>query len=460
MNFRIFAVTLGSALVGCSLYAGNATAQFYDGRVTRASYVVPEEWKEGRTGVQPVIRSSETLEDAWRIALQNDERVKAGGWNVAAANQNRAAAYAEGRPSVTVGADCLALSEPISLAPPVVVGTVPVVGQGTLGFYATVSQPLYTAGRIDSEIAASAAEVSVNRSQLARTRLDIKMAVAETYVAVLRGRQVVEVTRSKVTSLKSHVQDVENRFQVDKASRNELLAAQVALADAQQQELRAENTLEMVYAAYNRSLGRNLTDAVNIVELVDNEDPPSVEELTRSALWLRPEIAEITAQATALREQAAAACSKNSPQVALRGGFVYQGDKYIEPNGIAGVALTAEWNLFDSGRAGHQATALSQKAEALMRMRKDAESAIALEVRQKWLEVQTAKQQIAFAKLAITQADENLRVVRDRYVQRLGNNTEVLDAETLRAQAYMNLHNSFYEAQLARLRLRRATGSL
>jgi outer membrane protein TolC len=233
-----------------------------------------------------------------------------------------------------------------------------------------------------------------------------------------------------------------------------------AFADAQQQEVRAGNALDMAKAAYNRALGRSLTDAVNIVELQDDDNPPSVDDLTKVALRHRPEIAEITSHATALREQAAAACSKNAPQVSFQGGYLYQGDKYIEPNGVAGVALTAEWNLFDSGRASHQATALSQKAEALMRMRRDTESMIALEVRQKWLEFQTAKDQIAFAKVAITQADENLRVVRDRYVQRLGNNTEVLDAETLRAQAYMNLYNSSYEALLASLRLRRAVGSL
>ena len=95
-----------------------------------------------------------------------------------------------------------------------------------------------------------------------------------------------------------------------------------------------------------------------------------------------------------------------------------------------------------------------------MRLRRDTESMIALEVRQRWLEFQTAKQQMAFAKVAIAQADENLRVVRDRYVQRLGNNTEVLDAETLRAQAYMNLYNSNYDTALVRFRLQRATGGL
>ena len=93
-------------------------------------------------------------------------------------------------------------------------------------------------------------------------------------------------------------------------------------------------------------------------------------------------------------------------------------------------------------------------------MRSDAESTIALEVRQKWLEVQTARDRLDFARKATAQADENLRVVRDRYLQGLATNTEVLDGETLRAQAYMNLYNSYYESILAGLRVRRAVGNL
>jgi outer membrane protein TolC len=199
-------------------------------------------------------------------------------------------------------------------------------------------------------------------------------------------------------------------------------------------------------------------DPVHIVDLQDDGDPGGVDDLVRTAWQSRPEIKELSARAAALRDQASAECAKSSPQVSFQGGYVYQGDNYIQPNGVAGVAVTAEWNLFDSGRACHQATALSQRAEALLRLRRDTESTIALEIRQRWLEYQTAKQQITYARVAITQADENLRVVRDRYVQQLGNNTEVLDAETLRAQAYTNWYNATYDAVLVRLRLRRATG--
>jgi outer membrane protein TolC len=452
---RIFSI-LGLVLAGFSLVVGKSSGQEHDNQAKWASYVAPVDRANGTNSAHPPVRPSETLQDAWRIALENDDRIKAGGWNVSAADHNRAAACAESCPSVNVGANAIALSNQLAITSPL--GSVPVFGQGSVGFHATVTQPIYTAGRIGSEVAAAGAEVSANRSEVERTKLDVKMNVAEIYVAVLRGKRVAEVARSKVNSLKAHAQDVDNRFQFDKASRNEVLAVQVALADAQQQELRAANNLEMMKAAYNRALGRELMEAVDLVDLQDDGDPGGVDDLIRTAWRRRPEISELTARATALREQASAECSKSSPQVSFQGGYVYQGDNYIQPNGVAVAAVTAEWNLFDSGRACHQATALSQRAEGLLRMRRDAESMIALEIRQRWLEYQTARQQIDYARVAITQADENLRVVRDRYIQQLSNNTEVLDAETLRAQAYMNWYNSTYDALLVRLRLRRATG--
>ena len=244
----------------------------------------------------------------------------------------------------------------------VAAGQLPGVWQGSLGFHATVTQPIYTAGRIGSEAAAAGAQVSANRSEVERTKLDVKMNVAEVYVAVLRGKRVAEVARSKVNSLKAHARDVDNRFQVDKASRNEVLAVQVA-SRMPTAGAWAENTLEMMKAAYNRALGRDLMAAVEIVDLQDDGDPGAVDELVRTAWRCRPEISELSARPTALPRAGSAESSKSSPQVSFQGGYVYQGDNYIQPNGIAVAAVTAEWNLFDSGRACHQATALSQRGK-------------------------------------------------------------------------------------------------
>lgn len=114
----------------------------------------------------------------------------------------------------------------------------------------------------------------------------------------------------------------------------------------------------------------------------------------------------------------------------------------------------------DFGRLSNQASALREKAEAVSRTRKDAESVIALEVRQRWLDLQTARQRIQVAWQATAQADENLRIARGRYEQQAGTNTEVLNAQTSRVQAYTNFYNCTYQAVLAGMRLRRAVGNL
>ena len=70
--------------------------EVYDGQLPRAVYVSPADEAVRGGGVQPAASASETLEDAWRIALENDDRIKAGGWDVSAASHTRAAASPKG----------------------------------------------------------------------------------------------------------------------------------------------------------------------------------------------------------------------------------------------------------------------------------------------------------------------------------------------------------------------------
>ena len=64
------------------------------------------------------------------------------------------------------------------------------------------------------------------------------------------------------------------------------------------------------------------------------------------------------------------------------------------------------------------------------------------------------------AESAVEQANENLRVVRNRYQAGASTNSEVLDAEALREQALSNRDNARFEVELAKLRLARAIGAL
>ena len=76
------------------------------------------------------------------------------------------------------------------------------------------------------------------------------------------------------------------------------------------------------------------------------------------------------------------------------------------------------------------------------------------------IDLDSAQEQVNVSQKALASADENLRVSRNRYTQGAGTNTEVLDAQTLRTNAYSNYFRSLYNSVLAEMRLLRAIGAL
>jgi outer membrane protein TolC len=135
-------------------------------------------------------------------------------------------------------------------------------------------------------------------------------------------------------------------------------------------------------------------------------------------------------------------------------------NRYLAQEGTWSVLLGVQWTLFDGGLARHQAGALNAKADAAADMRRDAQTQIALQVRNAWLAVRESRSRIDAAQAALAQADENLRVARDRYQSGVGTNTEVLDADTLRVRSQSNHFGAVYDNVVAVMRLRRSVGDL
>ena len=407
----------------------------------------------------------ETLKQAWAVALEVDRQLQSKRHNVSSAQQFLQSARAQRWPTLGIEGSYTARSaDPAfrfdSFGIPLPTNVFRYAQNENAAFFAKADLPLYTSGRIRHGIDAAAANVTSATFELAKYHSDLKMSVAEEYIMVLRAQREVEVTQSAVRSLEAHARDVEMLLEQKQVPRNDLLAAQVALSHAQQRAIRANNHLDASRAAYNRRLGRPLTSAVRIAELPVEMMAGDVETLTARALRTRPAVAGLSAQIHALRYQAAGLRARNRPQAELRGEYVFEENRFRSPEGIAAVGVGVSWNLFDGGRNRYEAAALSQRAESLSRTQADLESVIALEVRRAWLDVHETRRRLTVTLQACQRADENLRVARKRYSVGVGTNTEVLDAETLRTETYRNHYNATYDAILAVLRLRHATGEL
>lgn len=431
---------------------------------------------------------AENLEQAWQMAIAANPLLQAARWNTSAASLNSSAARRDRLPTgQNLTADAQ-LNRSLTFNAP------QGGGPGGMGFpllgsqtnipisLTTISQPVYAGGRLANAIDQADAQYGAQRADQVRTALDLKLNVAESYIAVLKARRDLGVARSNVSRLQSFLSDVKNRKQVGMATRNEELAAEVSLANARLREIQSRNSLDTAWAGYNRYLMRPL-DVV--VELEEPSVPPSVANvegltsralrvrpefaqlndqevaaLTSQAIGRRPELASLGQQARALRAEAEVTRSSMRPQVNVNGAYVYLGANTLSNQNILAATATVEWKFFDGGATRRRAAALENQQRALLRQRADTAADIALQVRTRWLSLSEARERVAVSKVAVDQAEENMNVVQDRYRQQLSTYTEVLDAENQRLQAYSNFYNASYDEALAFFRLRRAVGDL
>jgi len=405
---------------------------------------------------------AESLQQAWDTALAVDRSLKASRENTAAAASLLEAAKSARLPNVALEAGYTALDNtPAAKAEFFGQSLQMPLAQKESGAYkAMATLPLYTGGRIGRGIDAAAASLDAAKLGEVGDVQSLKLRVAEAYVNVLRAGRMLKVAESHVQSLEAHARDVRNLHEQGMVAKSDLLSVRVALADAHQKALQAANAGDLARAAYNRLLARPLDQAVGLDELAPENGSQPLAILTERAISQRSELAALARQVEALRHQAAAVRGETSPQVALSGGYGYQENRYQVHQGQWMVTLGAKWNLFDGGMVSHRASAVERQAAALAEQREELASIVALQVRQAWLDVEETHKRILVTQSAIAQAEENLRVVRDRYGNGLSTHTEVLNAETLRANGEASHASARYEAALAGLRLKRAVGEL
>ena len=407
----------------------------------------------------------ETLEEAWAIALSADRVLQSKQWGVSSAQYALQSAQAQRWPTAAIEGSYTVRSDEQSLrftmpGVPLPFDSLPLTQNESFAFRGLVDLPLYTSGRIGAGIEAAGARLSSAALDVEEAKLDLRLRVAERYVMVLRAEREVEVAQCTVSSLESHYRDAELLYKHEQVPQNDLLAAQVALSDARQKEIQARNLLDICRAEYNRGLGRPLDAPVQLAELQPETRDDDLDGLTAQAIRERPVLAGLSMQAQALQAQAESVRAKNGPQVALRGEYAFEENRYRTPEGIAGAGVGMTWNLFDGGRYRHEAAALMHQAESTRRLLCDLQSRIALEVRRAGLDIRQTRQRLQVTPEAIQRAEENLRVARKRYVAGVGTSTEVLDAEMLRVQARRNRDHALCDAVLAELRLRHATAEL
>jgi outer membrane protein TolC len=407
----------------------------------------------------------ESLEEAWAVALAQNHRLAASQFEEAAAAEDLGAAAAERMPNLALRSGYTLRSDNPSF-----IVRDPLPGFGTFEFPyaqrnaalagAEARLPIYTSGRISSSIDSAAAREAAAQFETAQARLDLLYSVGESYIGVLGVERELEVAQHDLASLEAHLADVTGLRAQQRATEQDLLAAQLAVAKAAQRRASEQRALDVARAQYNRLLDRPLTtqvtlEEVNLQPLVDGLDP-----LVAIAWERRPDLQALMAVSAAHLHASDTARAEGRPQVYASVGANYEENRYQTPNALATAGVAVDWNLYSGGKAQRKAGAEEARAAGARRLVDDLKSQIALELLNASNQVAEASEQLDVATQNVAHTTEALRVVRLRFGRGMSLNSHVLEADAEWTQAMRDRHNAHYAAALAQLRLRYLAGLL
>lgn len=318
----------------------------------------------------------------------------------------------------------------------------------TYGFRAT--QLIYDFGKTPSNISASKYVLTSKEMEARRAANFAAVEFMLAYLDLLEADKLLRVAREEVTRYEAHRSDTEARYRVGVITKNELLQADVVLADSRQRLLIAENNRSIKASRINSLLQRPLNDDVTLAETQAAPAPGMpLDEAWAVAAAENPEIRDLDARIRSKEEGLSAVRAEFLPSIYMAGGYEYSENRYLVHDDnwslIAGINL----NLFSGGFTSGKIASLSAELKALRFAREKLLDAVRLEVKRAHLDLGSSLQRVEVAKTAVAQAEENLRLQRLRFREGAGTATDVLDAVTLLSTAETNSWKALYGVQRA-----------
>lgn len=343
--------------------------------------------------------------------------------------------------------------------------TIPLMSRDVYNFNTTLNQPLFTGGFNLANYRAAKLGVDLSKENVETVKRDLVLQVRVGYFNILKAEKFLDVAKQTVRLFEAQLEVTKAFFEVGIVPKNDVLQAEVRLANARQALVRAENDVIAAKSAFNILLRREIQAPLEVVDILAYK-PVSMgfEESLGEALRQRPEIKTAQLIIDQAKENVKISKSGYFPTISLLGNYariseepILNGDMKNEKWTVQALATFTLWNWGNTSyKVGENKVKVAQAEDS----KKQLIESITLEVKNDYLSLIVAEKNIKVAETAIEQAEENLRMNEERYKYQVATQTDVLDAVVLLAQARVNYYSALSDFNVAKAQLERSMGRM
>jgi outer membrane protein TolC len=413
---------------------------------------------EGRISATPVAVS---LEDAVDRGLKQNLGGSLAADAVIDARGQRWQALSELLPNVVtdtgLGVHQIALKAQIGLS---IHGVPPVVGPfGYFDSRAYLRQSVFDWESIE-RARSSNAELRSSEFNSRDARELVVLVIVSNYLLAIADQSEVESAISQRDTAKALLQQASDQKSAGLASAVDVLRSQVQLKSREQRLISAQNDLAKQKLVLARAIGLPLGQHFEIATEVPYRELTlsSLDDAIQSAYKNRADFQSQVNRLRSVELARRAASAERYPSLGAEADYGLSGVTPGSSHGTVDAAATLRIPIFQGGRVhGDVTRADASLAEERQRL-EDLRAKIEQEVRDVYLDLEAAEQEVSVEKSAVALATQTLEQSRDRFSSGVTDNVEVVQAQDALAIANDAYIASLYSYNLAKISLARATG--
>lgn len=336
----------------------------------------------------------------------------------------------------------------------------------------TLTQPIYTGGKISAGRQMAHLGRQIADQQLRMTRMDVLVDADNAYWSYIAVRRKVRMLESYSTQMDTIYKQTSSAVTAGMAIENDLLRIEAKRTEIEYQLQRARNGADLCRMALCNVIGTPLDTAIEPTDTTFNIESPTAMSLD---IARRPEVGLLEKQIDVNMQRIRDARSEMLPTVGLSAGYSYYGNIKLKGfadmgngttvpytqefrDGIGIAMLAVKIPIFHWGesrkkmhKARYELDNSQLELQRNMRL-------MSIEAQQAVQNVEDGYRMIHTAESGLRQAEENLRVMRNRYAAAMSPLTDLLDAQSQWQQAQSNLIEAQTQYMIYRTDYLRATG--
>jgi outer membrane protein len=327
-------------------------------------------------------------------------------------------------------------------------------------FDATASQILFDGGRRTANRNIAKLNLDDDRQELRKNLLSLQFDVKVDFYTAVARKEVLGHRYQQLKDAQKDYEIAEGRFRFGVAKRSDVLQSAVRLEQARFDLRQAEGDLKNAMSDLNSLIGRLLDISYDLDGSLDTEARlPEKEALNRAALE-RPEAKQAQNGIEIANCNKAVTDSLFYPDFSLDFSYarVESDPNFFEvPEETRSVGFTATWNIFELGKFYERKSA-KLDIKVSQRQLSEVERQILLEVQKQYEDFMTAAESLTLARQQLKEAQFNYDQALGEYKTGKGDILSLVSAESLLANARLQVTLSEFNLIVAKSSLERVAG--